>query len=170
MWTHLISAVQRHRYNIHLVLYSGDVFCYLNLIWNRNWETSWGLFYVWATATGIVRSRMREYQDEVPGSISAVVRWMQMYKSPDLILKRWNLQVLHSCAISLAIQLPDRWMSKGTIPPPHTLNTIQSEVQLNCDSKKVPQSLTQCNYESIWLNTLRAMLLESSRLMNSINE
>lgn len=60
-----------------------------------------------------------------------------MYKRPDLILKHWNLQVLYSCAISLAIQLPDTCISKGTIPPPHTLNMTQSEEQLlNCDSRK----------------------------------
>lgn len=69
-----------------------------------------------------------------------------MYKSADLILKQWIFQVLYSCAISLAIQLPDTCISTGTSPPPHTSNMIKSEVHLlNCDSKR---------YHKVWHNTI----------------
>lgn len=76
-----------------------------------------------------------------------------MYKSADLILKQWLFQVLHSCAISLAIQLPDTCISTGTSPRPHTSNMIESEVHLLTSvwQQKVSQSLTQKNYISfVW--------------------
>lgn len=70
-----------------------------------------------------------------------------MCKSADLILKQWIFQVLYSCAISLAIQLPDTCISTGTSPPPpHTSNMIESEVHLlKCGSKK---------YHKVWHNTI----------------
>lgn len=45
--------------------------------------------------------------------------------------------------------VPDEWISEGPIRPPHTLNTVHSEVQLLTCDRRQGHEVTRHNYEYV---------------------